>query len=272
MSQKRGQGKRLFVIDTNVLMHDPSAIYRFEEHDIFIPMVVLEELDNNKKGLSEVARNVRQVSRYFADIIANNRPDEIRAGLQLHTLNHSTKDSKLRGRLFFQTHELTAKLPHSLPGNKPDNGILETVIALKTERTDLTVILVSKDINLRIKATLLGINAEDYFNDQVIDDIELLHKGTQQLADDFWEKHGSKMQSWKERDKTFYRLTGDDIHQWYPNMFLTTSGDDGFSALVREIHEDDALIELTTDYRHQNNAIWGITARNQEQNFALNLL
>jgi PhoH-like ATPase len=269
MTKKRGQGKRLFVIDTNVLMHDPSAIYRFEEHDIYIPMVVLEELDNNKKGLSEVARNVRQVSRYFADIIANAQDNQIKAGL---SLTKNSSQTKTHGRLFFQTHELTATLPHSLPGNKPDNGILETVIALQAEHADVTIILVSKDINLRIKATLLGIHAEDYFNDQVIDDIDLLYKGVQQLDENFWEKHGSKMQSWKDKEKTYYRLTGDDIHQWYPNMFLSTPDEEGFSAVVREIHDNDALIELTTDYRHQNNAVWGITARNREQNFALNLL
>lgn len=272
MAKKRAQGKRLFVIDTNVLMHDPSAIFRFEEHDIFIPMVVLEELDNNKKGLSEVSRNVRQVSRYFADIIVNHDSSEIAAGLSLVDLHRTNNKSKPHGRLFFQTHELIASLPQSLPGNKPDNSILVTVLALQAAYPERAIILVSKDINLRIKANLLGITAEDYFNDQVIDDIDLLHKGTVELDNAFWEMHAKNMKSWKEKDKTYYRLTGKDIHEWYPNLFLYVPEESGFAAVVREVGEDDALLELITDYHHQNNAVWGVTARNREQNFALNLL
>lgn len=269
MSKKDSIGKKLFVIDTNVVMHDPAAIFRFQEHDIYIPMVVLEELDNNKKGLSEVARNVRQVSRYFADLISQAKLDHIKDGLPLTLLPYGLDTG---GRLFFQTQELSATLPHTLPGNKPDNSILETIIALQSIFSDMTIILVSKDINLRIKATLLGIHAEDYYNDYVIDDIELLHKGVMELQPNFWEDHGSKMQSWKEKDKTFYRLTGKDVPEWYPNMFLASTADDGFTAIVRSVTEKEALIELTTDYTHHNNAVWGITARNREQNFALNLL
>jgi PhoH-like ATPase len=272
MVRTRAQGKRLFVIDTNVLMHDPSAIFRFEEHDIFIPMVVLEELDNNKKGLSEVSRNVRQVSRYFADIIANHDSAEIAGGLSLDNLNKTVNKNKPQGRLFFQTHELTAALPQSLPGNKPDNSILITVLALQAAYPERAIILVSKDINLRIKANLLGIAAEDYFNDQVIDDIDLLHKGTVELDNEFWETHAKNMKSWKDKEKTYYRLTGQDIHQWYPNLFLYVPEENGFAAIVREVGEEDALLELVTDYHHQNNAVWGVTARNRQQNFALNLL
>lgn len=275
MIPKRKPGKLLFVIDTNVLMHDPSALFRFAEHDIYIPMIVLEELDNNKKGLSEVSRNVRQVSRYLDQIVENAKSDQIKAGLSLvHPFQNSHDHrSPSRGRLYFQNHELSGSLlPLSLPGNKPDNQILETVLGLQAEQPDVSIILVSKDINLRIKATLLGITAEDYFNDKVIDDIELLHKGMAILADDFWDTHGKNLQSWKEKDKTFYRLSGNDVSQWYPNMFLSTENETGFAGIVREVKENEALIQLVTDYRHQNNATWGICARNREQNFALNLL
>lgn len=273
MAAKRRQGKRLFVIDTNVLMHDPTAIYRFEEHDIYIPMIVLEELDENKKGLSEVARNVRQVSRYFDQIVEHTKSEEIKNGLSLdQALKTEHTHARSHGRIFFQTDELTATLPRSLPGNKPDNRILETAIGLQTKRPELCIILVSKDINLRIKATLLGIKAEDYFNDKVIDDIELLNKGMLILEDDFWDTHGKNLESWKEKEKTFYRLSGKDVNQWYPNMFLTTNNETGFAGIVREVKEDNALIQLVTDYHHQSNSVWGITARNREQNFALNLL
>src|SRR3954468_23063311 len=75
--------RRIFVLDTNVLMHDPTAIFRFDEHDIFIPMIVLEELDANKKGVSEASRNVRQVSRFLDELMANAGQAEIDKGIAL---------------------------------------------------------------------------------------------------------------------------------------------------------------------------------------------
>src|SRR5512147_3283392 len=80
---KPGVQRRLFVLDTNVLMHDPTSIFRFQEHDVYLPMVVLEELDSNKKGLSEASRNVRQVSRFLDDLMRDATKDQIDAGLPL---------------------------------------------------------------------------------------------------------------------------------------------------------------------------------------------
>jgi len=136
--------KRLFVLDTNVLMHDPTALFRFKEHDIFLPMVVLEELDRSKKGVSEVARNVRQVSRFLDELMSGVTHEEITAGLPLQP--ESLQDPKLvaRGRLFFQTRSLASSLPETLPGHTPDNDILATAQALQSEFPDLPVTLVSK--------------------------------------------------------------------------------------------------------------------------------
>src|SRR6202161_4536655 len=100
--------RRLFVLDTNVLMHDPTAIFRFEEHDIYLPMVVLEELDANKKGLSEASRNARQVSRFLDDMMRGVTKEQIDAGLVIpgsYSGNHGKKPPA--GRLFFQTRELS---------------------------------------------------------------------------------------------------------------------------------------------------------------------
>ena len=113
--------RRVFVLDTNVLMHDPTAIFRFDEHDIFIPMVVLEELDAGKKGVSEVARNVRQVSRFLDDLMKTATKDQIDAGLPV---------PGARGRLFFQTRPLPSMLPETLPGNTPDNTIHHAPVAI----------------------------------------------------------------------------------------------------------------------------------------------
>lgn len=265
--------KRLFVLDSSVLMHDPAAIFRFQEHDIYIPMMVLEELDNSKKGHSEVARNARQASRFFDDLIRNNGDQDIDEGLALSAIapqRHGNGQS--HGKLFFQTQDYIRSLPETLPANIADNKILSAAIAMSEEREDCVVTLVSKDINLRIKATVLGISAEDFFTDQALDDIDLLHTGVQTLAADFWDKHSKEMESWQEEGRTFYRVTGEGIKDWYPSLCLHIDDDSEFNAIVREVEDDSALIEYARDYTQDNHCVWGITARNLGQNFALNLL
>ncbi len=263
--------KRLFILDTNVLMHDPTALFRFKEHDVFLPMVVLEELDHAKKGTSEVARNVRQASRFIDQLIHDKDHGEIARGLPLdHTAGVRPAPT---GRLFFQARPLSAPLPPSLPGTTPDNTILATALALQEEQPDTRVTLVSKDINLRIKAAILGIHAEDYYNDQVLEDADLLYSGLSELPPDFWDTHGKDMDAWKAEGRTFYRIRGPLVGQWHPNQCLVLPGEGGFQAIVREIRgPEEAIIEYTEDYTQQRHAVWGVTALNREQNFALNLL
>jgi len=264
--------KRLFVLDTNVLMHDPSALFRFEEHDIFIPMVVLEELDKGKKGMSEVARNVRQASRFLDDIVAHSSKPQIDQGLPIPNFGSNGQQNK-SGRLFFQTQSLINHLPDSLPGNTPDNSILAAALALQEQVPDRRVTLISKDINLRIKAAIVGVPTEDYNNDQVLDDVSLLYSGTRELPGDFWDRHSKDIESWQESGHTFYRVKGPDTEDWYANQCLYMEGDQSFEAIVRQKEDDDAaLIELADDYRSVNHSVWGIQARNREQNFALNML
>ncbi len=266
--------KRLFVLDTNVLMHDPTALFRFQEHDIFIPMTVLEELDNNKKGHSEVARNARQSSRFIDELLGDASREAIEQGLPLDITNYASTEAGPSGRLFFQTETLQADLPTSLPGRKSDNTILATALAIQEQFRDTHLTLVSKDTNLRIKAAVLGIPSEDYRNDQVLDDVDLLFRGMNQLPTDFWEQHSKDMESWQESGRTFYRIKGPDTGDWYPNEFLYLDDEDGFQAVVREAPCDDkgAVIETIQDYREPKNHVWGISARNRGQNYALNLL
>ncbi len=264
-------GKRLFVIDTNVLMHDPTALFRFQEHDIYLPMVVLEELDNNKKGHSEVARNARQASRFLDELMVNFTTAEIEHGIPLSQGSFKSGIGP-SGCLFFQTRIMEANLPTTLPGSKSDNTILGTALALKKAQRNLTVTLVSKDTNMRIKAAVLGIHAEDYRNDQVLEDVNLLYSGVNELHTDFWEKHSKAMESWQEQGHTFYRVSGPEAAAWVPNEFLYLEDDDTFEAVVRKVEDDSAVIETVRDYTNKNHDVWGITARNREQNFALNLL
>jgi PhoH-like ATPase len=272
-ARKHATGKRLFVLDTNVLMHDPAAIFRFQEHDVYLPMVVLEELDAAKKGVSELARNVRQVSRLLDELIDGADRSMIEDGLELPWPEGSGQPLPGgRGRLFFQTRTYPDGLPETLPGSRPDNSILSTARALQSERHDAHVILVSKDINLRIKAHVLGISAEDYYSDRVLDDVNLLYRGTSELPGDFWDRFGAHIESWQEGTRTLYRLTGPLTKEWFPNQCLYVGSPRDFEALVRRKEGQSAVLELAVDFRSPHHAVWGITARNREQNFALNLL
>ncbi len=273
MENNNSSDKRLFVLDTNVLIHDPSALFRFQEHDVYVPMIVLEELDHLKKGVSEVARNVRQASRFFDDLIRHADLHAIDNGIPLpHIQDAARQHQQGTGRLFFEVRRMKSLLPESLPGDRPDNSILGTVLALSKEHPSIQVILVSKDINLRIKASVLGIRAEDYYSDQVLDDIDLLYSGASELPVSFWETHGNKMESWKEHGRTFYKVSGPLVQEWHANQFLYLGDESQFEAIVRKIDQSEAVIELARDFRSPQHSVWGIQARNREQNFAFNVL
>ena len=262
----------LFVLDTNVLMHDPSSLFRFEEHDLYLPMTTLEELDNHKKGMSEVARNARMVSRSLDQLIAGTS-GQLDEGIPLNKLGNQDAT----GRLFFQTQFSNAPLPEGLPEGKGDNLILGVVRDLQKAKPQQEVVLVSKDINMRIKARALGLPAEDYFNDQVLEDRDLMYSGVMALPSDFWPKHGKAMESWADGKSgtMFYRVTGPLVPSMLINQFVYQENPDGttpFYALVREINGKTALLQTLKDYSHQKNNVWSITARNREQNFAMNLL
>ena len=262
----------LFVLDTNVLMHDPSSLFRFEEHDLYLPMTTLEELDNHKKGMSEVARNARMVSRSLDKLIAGTS-GQLDEGIPLNKLGNQDAT----GRLFFQTQFSNAPLPEGLPEGKGDNLILGVVRDLQKAKPQQEVVLVSKDINMRIKARALGLPAEDYFNDQVLEDRDLMYSGVMALPSDFWPKHGKAMESWADGKSgtMFYRVTGPLVPSMLINQFVYQENPDGttpFYALVREINGKTALLQTLKDYSHQKNNVWSITARNREQNFAMNLL
>ena len=273
-ADKRGVTK-LFVLDTNVLMHDPSSLFRFAEHDIYLPMITLEELDNHKKGMSEVARNARQVSRYLDALVADIREEGIDLGIPLNKLGN--KDAA--GRLYFQTRFTSWVMPQGLPEGKADNQILGVVRALEEQEPKRPVVLVSKDINMRIKARALGLPAEEYFNDHVLEDTDLLYSGILPLPDDFWHKHAKGMESWQENrhgfGTTFYRITGPLVAAMLVNQFVymePKNGEAAFYGQVTQINGRTAVLRTLRDYAHNKNNIWGVTSRNREQNFALNLL
>lgn len=268
---------KLFVLDTNVLMHDPTSLFRFEEHDIFLPMITLEELDNHKRGMSDVARNVRQVTRTLDLLVAD--VDEnilLTEGIPLNKLGNR----EAQGHLFFQTNMEASPLPENLASDKADNQILGVMMTLRAKHPGRAVVMVSKDINMRIKARALGLSSEDYFNDQVLEDSDLLYPGTLQLPANFWEKHGKNIETWHENDhhgvsQTLYRISGPMVSSMVVNQFVylePEAGETPFQAQVKQIEGKKAVLETLHDYTHGKNNVWGITARNREQNFAFNIL
>ncbi|HET6631591.1 MAG TPA: PhoH family protein [Rhodanobacteraceae bacterium] len=257
--------KRIYALDTNVLLHDPASLFRFEEHDVFIPMTVLEELDEKKIGGSEVARNARQASRFLSGLIERGNGNGITDGLPLTTPEGlKLSRSGEQGRLYFQ----------HLSGNgngKADNRILAAVVDLRDQHPDAAVILVTKDINLRIKATIQGLTAEDYENDRALDDFALLFPGSAQLDADFWEQH-PEVRSWSDHGRTYYEVKPLEGNGWYPNECLWMPAENGVELRVLDVDEDKARLVLLDDHTHASRSVWGISARNREQNFALNVL
>ncbi len=266
------EGKRIYVLDTNVLMHDPTALFKFEEHDVFLPMQVIEELDNAKKGTSEVSRNARQVSRFLNELIEGAGADHIHAGITLtHPQGLQLRTRGQIGKLHFQTRPVDPG--RTFGAVAPDNKILASVLELREEHPGTPVILVSKDINLRIKASISGLTAEDYENDRALDDFSLLYTGATELPDDFWEKHHDDLRSWSDRGRSSYEVVMANDEPWHANQYLYLPGEDEVELrVVRTDADGKATLALVDDFRSGQHAVWGITARNREQNFALNAL
>ncbi len=265
------RSKRIYVLDTNVLMHDPTALFKFKEHDVFIPMMVLEELDNGKKGHSEASRNARQVSRFLNDLIEAHGSNNVEDGVSLaQPKSLNLRGEAAIGKLLFQLKPVEAGKRFGTV--LPDNLILGAILQLREDNPDVPVVLVSKDINLRIKASICSVVAEDYENDRAIDDFNLLFTGANELPGDFWEKHEGNLRSWTEKGRTYYEVKRTEDDGWFPNQFLYLPGDDEVEMKVARLEEDRVVLQIVDDFRSTQHQVWGINARNREQNFAFNAL
>jgi len=251
--------KRLYVLDTNVLTHDPHAPLRFQEHDIFIPLEVLEELDSVKRGASDVARNVREVSRLLDQIVCDADPARIAAGLPL-----PGAESGGSGRLFLEFEPPAGPVETPFGHRSADNRILASALGQARGQPGREVVLVTRDINLRIKARSLGLDAEDYTTDRVVEDLSLLPVGTAEIA---WQA----LSEARERDR-FHIETTPGI-DWHPRLGLYHARDPDLDCQVLCVEDARVQLERVVDYRRSGrHRVWGVEARNREQNFALNLL
>lgn len=259
---------RLYVLDTNVLIHDPAALYQFEEHDVVIPMTVLEELDKHKNGIREIARTARQVSRTLSDLTAKVSFEEIQRGIPLPGTGHT-------GRLRFLCYNDLQPLDHL--EDSPDNRLLAETCRLRDERPDASVVLVSKDINLRVKAAALNVPVEDYLNDRAFSDSDAMIEGakvyTPTVEDtSLWETLKVEVEVERVDHHIFYGLHGEVPADWHVGMLVSDSENGAdFEAIVRELSPTGARLQLLTNYRHHA-GVWGVHAHDSRQNFTLNLL
>ncbi|MGP9643644.1 PhoH family protein [Halomonas sp. AOP30-A1-24] len=261
---------RLYVLDTNVLIHDPAALYHFEEHDVVIPMTVLEELDKHKNGIREIARTARQVSRTLSDLTNQVTFDEIQRGIPIPRISGKS------GRLHFLC--FNDLKPFDSMDDSPDNRILAETCRLRDERPDASVILITKDINLRVKAAALKVPVEDYFNDRAFSDSDAMIEGAQVYASAghngraLWEALNVDVSVERVEHQTFYQLSGDMPRHWHLGMLVSDSENGAeFEAIIRELSPSSARLQLLTNYRHHA-GVWGVHAHDSRQNFTLNLL
>ncbi|MBE0488679.1 MAG: PhoH family protein [Halomonas sp.] len=258
---------RLYVLDTNVLLHDPASLYQFDEHEVVIPMTVLEELDKHKNGVREIARTARQVSRTLSDLTANVDLEQIRSGIPIPRLSGPA------GRLRLLCY--TDLKPLEPLEENPDNRILAEACRLRQERPDASVILITKDINLRVKAAALGVPVEDYLNDRAFDDSDAMLEGVRVYPDagsELWNGLALDVSVERESHRVIYHLNGEIPAEWHTGMLVADSDDEGgFEAIVREASGQRARLELLTNYRH-GASVWGVHAHDCRQNFTLNLL
>lgn len=245
--------KKLFVLDTNVLLSDPNSLFSFDEHDLIIPMVVLEELDAHKSRPDEVGRNARQVSRTLDDM----RTDGT-AGTGL--VNGVQLPSGGTLKVVSIGADTLSLVPAEFKIAKVDNLIIGFMLKLSKDKVDAT--LVSKDINVRIKCDSLGIKCEDYLKMRVTSDPEKFYRGV-----DVVEVSEASINSFYEDGELLTRNLG---RKFYPNQIVIIKyvGPDGMSksAVTRC---DDALRLVPVS---KLDSVFGLKPRNKEQNFSLDLL
>lgn len=258
------EATRQYVLDTNVLLHDPTALFRFQEHDIYIPLVVLEELDKHKKGVADLARNARQVTRTLDELLHHGSMAE---GFDLASQSHGAAT----GRLYFRdAADLgDATVSAGLLQEKPDNQILACAMALIKQ--GFTAVLVTKDINLRVKAMACDIPAQDYRSDRVLSDEDVLPTGFMEIEEDFWEQYqaGETAGFFRRKDRQCARVElrlpinsflVEKLARSKVRLWRVESNDDGVSVLVSLAHQSPVSGTPL------------LTARNPEQELAMSLL
>ncbi|WP_432474325.1 PhoH family protein [Amphritea sp. HPY] len=259
---------KLYILDTNVLLHDPNCLYEFKEQDVAIPMTVLEELDSIKDRKQSVAQEARHVIRAIDNILsAATSPTQITKGVQI-LVPGTGDDSKLGKLSVFPDHELTSRQGFLPIEKNNDNRIINCALHLQSSDPHRDIILVTKDINMRLKAMGAGLQkVEDYRKDQLVSDVELLPSGHYHIEGNFWEKV-SDVKSYQEGPNTYHKVSPDLLPEAYVNQYVFDDSND-FAARVESIdHEKTVLRDLGFGHLMQQSC-WGISPINIYQAFAM---
>lgn len=257
--------KIMYVLDTNVLIHDPNALLNFEEHDVIIPMTVLEELDSLKTGKQAVAADCRQAIRNIDKLLGDATPKQIEKGVPIV---RGKKATPLGTLSILMSTSPTGN--HSLPEHLNDNKIINTLAELQARHKSRDIILVSKDINMRLKARGFGVEAQDYHNDQLLDDINLLPRGYHEFPNSFWDRI-EKVETVQREAITEHILKREgDLARININEFVLDEM--GFIGRVTEIDGDRLVLQDLHKQDLLNEEVWGLVPRDIHQAMALNLL
>ncbi|EGZ6880000.1 TPA: PhoH family protein [Vibrio cholerae] len=257
--------RKLFVLDTNILLHEPLAIYSFKEHDVVIPMTVLEELDRIKDSKRDVARDARVAIRALEHLFHDATPEEITEGIPL------SKQEGATGTISILADYELDETVKAFTDKEGDNRILNAVLYLQVQRTPRAVVLVTKDINMRLRAKGAGVlYVEDYRTDQLIDDIQYLTKGFQTRPGSFWDSV-EDVASYTLGGKTFHKLDRAPFDPTFLNQYVIDEDSD-FAARVETIDGDTLTLRDLSRERMMHRKAWGITPKNIYQGMALDAL
>ena len=248
-----------YILDTNVLIHDPQALLNFEEHHVALPMTVLEELDKLKVGKNGVAAECRQAIRLIDKLLGEASPDQIEVGVPIVRGKNAAK-----GMLSILVDHYDVN--PILPSGVNDNKIINLALDLQS-KTENKVVLVTKDINMRLKARAIGLNSEDYSTDQLVDDVDLLSNGFHNVTGSFWDKV-DKVETRPDRNGAWHTVkliepfAGLSVNEFIlddEDKVFWAKAVDGKHLLIQELRKDLLMAQEA----------WGLTPRDIYQALAL---
>lgn len=255
---------KLYVLDTNVLIHDPNAVLNFQEHRVAIPMTVLEELDHLKRGKHSVAAECRQAIRMIDQLLGDATPEQVEQGVPI-----ARGKSEPRGSLSILMSRVDV-VSGSLPENANDNRIINQLVELQRRHPAVRVVLVSKDINMRLKARACGVAAEDYHTDQLVDDVALLPRGYHSFEGSFWTRV-SKVETRQEIGRTLHSVVlGEDMPAMHINEYILD--EQGFVGWIQAVEGRELLILDLHQQSPMELEAWGLRPRDIYQALALHAL
>ncbi|PSJ41333.1 ribonuclease [Zobellella endophytica] len=261
-----GNDRKRFILDTNVLLHEPLSIYSFKEHNVVIPMTVLEELDRIKDRQKDVSRDARVAIRALEDIFHDATPEQIVAGVPL-----GLKDDEASGTIAIISDRHLPEGYAIFTDDEADNRIINTALYLQKHNAEGMAVLVTKDINMRLKAKGAGLqNVEDYRSDQLVDDIRLLSKGFNHIEDSFWDRVG-ECDSETHGREVIHTVAEELLPGAHINQFLVDDTDDFAGRVLTKGEGKVRFVDLGRE-RMMGRKAWGIHPKNIYQAMALDAL